>query len=149
MLWLASLKVADEDRAGHTAVAVVRVFLVNSFQVGIAARLLREDRFGNRNHFLFAVVSVLQEGGAPAVATHSPPRDVDRGGSQLAGKVMEKVVREERTVENVARQLNNLLVGMTGLQHTDKEGMSAGNRDLVLERLQDFLFHVDDLRKKG
>jgi hypothetical protein len=27
--------------------------------------------------------------------------------------------------------------------------MSAGDRDLVLERLQNFLFHVDDLQVKG
>ena len=75
-------------------------------------------------------------------------RDEDSRRSKLARKVVEKVVGLKRSIHDEAGELHNLLVGVTSLQITNKEGMGAWDCDLVLERLQDLLVDPSYLGSK-
>jgi hypothetical protein len=53
------------------------------------------------------------------------------------------------SVENETGQLNNLLVGMAGLQHANEERMGAWNGYLVGQRLEDLFFLFDNLSQNN
>ena len=58
---------------------------------------------------------------------------------------MQEVVALQGAVQDVAGELHDLLVGVGRLEIPDEEGVSTGDGDLVLQGLEDLLFHVDDL----
>ena len=143
---LGSLKVTGEGDTGDAAVAVTGVLLGDSAELWVGVGLLGHDGTGDRDEFLFAVVRVMEQGRTPSVASDGATSHKDGSGGELAWQVMQKVVRLERAIQNVAGELHNLLVGVAGLEETNQEHMSTWNGDVVLERLEDLLFHGDDLQ---
>jgi len=111
------LKVALQDSIGNTTVSMAAVLLIDSTKLLVAARrLLGHDGTGNRNDLFLAISSVLEQGRTPSVATDCSACNKDGSSGKLAGKKVEKVVGLERSIQDVARELDNLLIGMTSLE---------------------------------
>lgn len=144
-LIITSLKVGRYRHSGDTAVSAACVLLVHRAKLGGRIGLLGEDRACHGNDVLLPVLSVLQQRGTPSVPPHGSPRDEDGRGRELTREVVEHVVALEGAVEDEARQLNDLLVGVSGLEVPHEEGVRARDGDLVLELLKDDLLHVEDL----
>ena len=140
-----NLNVAHEGGVGNTTVSVAGVLLRDGTELGGGGVLLGKDGTGDGDDHLLAVLGVLEEGGAPRVASHAAAGDEDGGGSELAGEVVEEVVALQGAVEDEAGELDDLLVGVGRLEVSDEEGVSAGDGDLVLQSLENLLLHVDDL----
>lgn len=139
------LKVALKARARHATVTVVGVLFVYRFQIGVSTVLLVQDVTRNRNDFLLAIRSVFEESRTPPVTTHRATRNVHGRSRELAREVVKKLVRQERTVQQVARKLDNLTIGVTRFEHANEERVRTRNRNVVVESLQDEFFRVEDL----
>ena len=93
----------------------------------------------------FAVHGILEQGWTPGIASDLSACNQHNSSGELAGEIVQEVVRLESAIEEVTRQLDNHFVGMTGFQVSDKEGVSAGDGHVVLQSLQDGLLHVKNL----
>ena len=140
-----NLKVAHEGGVGNTTVSVAGVLFRDGTELGGGGVLLGKDGTGDGDDLLLAVLSVFEEGGAPRVASHAAAGDEYGGGGELAGEVVKEVVALQGAVEDEAGELDDLLVGVSRLEVSDEEGVSAGDGDLVLQSLENLLLHVDDL----
>lgn len=123
------------------------VLLIDSPQLDRRTSLLGQDSPGHRDDILLAILGILEERRAPCVPANGPPGNKDGRRGELAREVVEHVVALEGAVKDEARQLDNLLVRVSRLQVTDKEGVGARDGDLVLELLENYLLHVQDLNK--
>lgn len=139
------LEVVGDLCVGDTSVAMARVLLGDGSELGVGVGLLVEDSTCNRDEILLTVVGIVKESRTPPVATSSSASNEHGSRGQLARKVVKKLIRLECAIKEEARELDDLLIGVSSLEVANQEDMSAGNRDVVLERLEDLFFHVNDL----
>ena len=142
----ALLKVANKDGVGDTVVLLVH--RPASAKLSRRSRLLCKNCSSDGRNLFFAVVGVEQESRTPRVTTDRSSCNEDSRCGQLAGKVMVQVVALKCPVQDVARELNNRLIGMSSLEEANKESMSTRNSDLIFQRLQDILLHLENLLYK-
>jgi len=140
-----TLKVDGELGRRDLSVAGAGVLLGDSLELRRRCRLGTENGAGNTDDFLLAVFACIQKGGRPSVASDVTTSNEDNGGSDLTWEVFEETVALEGAIEEVATQLDDALVGVTGLEEADQEGVSARDRDLVFQRLEHLFFRVEDV----
>lgn len=141
----ANLKVAVQLDSGNSAVAVARVLLVDRPEFFAGSSLFIKNGTGDRDDFFFAVHGILEQSRTPGVAADNSARNEDCGSGELTGEVVQQVVGLKSTVEDEARKLDNFLVGVSGLEITNKESVGTGNGDIVLQGLEDLLFHFENV----
>lgn len=96
-------EVTLQNSADDSLVWVAAVLPVDGLEVGVSAGLLVQDSTSDWNDLLLAIGGVLEKRRAPRVTGNGAVRDIDDGGGKLARKVLEEVVGQERSIQEVAR----------------------------------------------
>lgn len=114
-LYYICLKITLEDSICNTAVFAACVFFVNCTKLWWRWWLFSKNSSGNWHNFFLAIGGVFQKSWAPRIASDCSTCNENGCCCELAGQVMKQVIALKSTVKNVARNLNNFLVGMTCL----------------------------------